>query len=411
MKNFIRLFLFVVAAFLSNTAVWSQTDTSENKPKIVKPRPPKVTTQTNPNAIGNSKDAKDNFSGGNYKDALSEYLLLYKKDSLNVDLRYKIGVCYTNTYIDRKKAIYHLEWVIKKDKIDPFAHYELGVAYMSEHRFDDAIKSFSKYKTLLKGKDINDINADRQIEMCKNAQELIKKPVNITFENLGPNINSPAPDYNPMIISDETMIIFCSKRNANIGGLIDYDGYMTTDIYQSFPKGNGWTKAKNLGANFNSELVEENVSLSPDGNCMVYYIDNYEGVDDIMISTRKGKVFPKGENPGSTVNSKSVESSGCLNANHDMLIFASDQSGSLGKKDLWCSKRLPDGSWGTATNLGRDINSFLDEDFPSFSPDGKTLYFASMGHNSMGGFDIFKSEWNEKGSHWGEPTNLGHPIN
>ena len=409
MKISLKLFFFLLAVMPAAINLQAQTDTAENKPKIVKPRPPKQTPQSN--QVGNSKEAKDNFSGGNYKDALTEYLLLYKKDSLNPDIRYKLGICYNHTYVDRKKAIFHLEWVTNKDKCDPFAYYELGTAYLFENRFEDAIKAFNKYKSLLKGKDLNDVTAEQYIDMCKNGQELIRKPVSVTFENLGPTVNSPAPDYNPMIAPDESMLLFCSKRTSNVGGLLDYDGYMTTDIYQVFPKGGTWTKAKNLGANFNSELVEDNISLSPDGNCLVYYIDNYEGVDDIVISTRKGKVFPKGENPGSNINTKAVEGAGCLNATHDVLIFSSDQSGSIGRKDLWTSRKLPDGSWSTPVNLGRDINSYQDEDNPVLSSDGKALYFASRGHNSMGGFDLFRSDWNEQGKHWGEPVNLGYPIN
>jgi hypothetical protein len=44
-------------------------------------------------------------------------------------------------------------------------------------------------------------------------------------------------------------------------------------------------------------------------------------------------------------------------------------------------------------------------------PDGKTLYFSSQGHSSMGGFDIFKSVYNEKTKTWSKPENLGYPVN
>ena len=75
------------------------------------------------------------------------------------------------------------------------------------------------------------------------------------------------------------------------------------------------------------------------------------------------------------------------------------------------SKKLPDGTWGPAQNLGPVINTSMDEDFPNISPDSKTLYFSSNGHTSMGGYDIFKAEVDPGSGNFGQPKNLGFPIN
>jgi len=75
------------------------------------------------------------------------------------------------------------------------------------------------------------------------------------------------------------------------------------------------------------------------------------------------------------------------------------------------SRRLPNGQWALAQNLGPTINTRYKEDFPQMSPDGKTLYFSSQGHEGMGDFDLFKSTWNEEANTWTEPKNLGYPIN
>jgi hypothetical protein len=75
------------------------------------------------------------------------------------------------------------------------------------------------------------------------------------------------------------------------------------------------------------------------------------------------------------------------------------------------SKRLPGGDWSIPVNLGPTINTQYDEMYPVISHDGKTLYFASQGHKSMGGYDVYKSEWNEQFSRWERPVNLGYPIN
>ena len=73
-------------------------------------------------------------------------------------------------------------------------------------------------------------------------------------------------------------------------------------------------------------------------------------------------------------------------------------------------KKLPFGNWTEPQNLGEPINTEYDEESPFLHPDGKTLYFSSVGHKSMGGFDIFKSTLNENIT-WSAPENIGYPIN
>ena len=80
-------------------------------------------------------------------------------------------------------------------------------------------------------------------------------------------------------------------------------------------------------------------------------------------------------------------------------------------KDLYQVQRLPDGTWGKPQIVKGPINTPYDEDFPYMHPDGKTLYFCSKGHNSMGGFDVFKSIYNENTGAFGPPKNLDFAIN
>lgn len=80
-------------------------------------------------------------------------------------------------------------------------------------------------------------------------------------------------------------------------------------------------------------------------------------------------------------------------------------------KDIYKVLKLPNGKWSEPENLGTDINTIYDEDFPYFHSDGKTLFFCSKGHNSMGGYDIFMSTYNAEENKWSEPRNLDFPIN
>jgi hypothetical protein len=99
-----------------------------------------------------------------------------------------------------------------------------------------------------------------------------------------------------------------------------------------------------------------------------------------------------------------------LPASKDQLYYAS--YGEKGdNKDIYIVRRMPDGSWGKPENLGAPVNTEFDEDYPFLHPNGTVLYFASKGHNTMGGYDIFKSEYDEASRKWKEPVNLDFPIN
>ncbi len=91
------------------------------------------------------------------------------------------------------------------------------------------------------------------------------------------------------------------------------------------------------------------------------------------------------------------------------LYVVSDREGGLGGRDIYMSKKQADGSWGPLVNLGAPINTKYDEDAPFITADGTTMYFSSKGHNSMGGFDIFRSQ--KDADKWSQPVNLGHPFN
>jgi hypothetical protein len=110
------------------------------------------------------------------------------------------------------------------------------------------------------------------------------------------------------------------------------------------------------------------------------------------------------------VNTSSWEGSASLSADEKTLYFSSEVSGGYGGKDLYTATLMPDGSWGNVKNLGPTINTVYDDDAPFIHPDGVTLFYSSKGLNSMGGYDIFKTELS-KDQTWSPPVNMGYPIN
>ncbi len=93
------------------------------------------------------------------------------------------------------------------------------------------------------------------------------------------------------------------------------------------------------------------------------------------------------------------------------IYFSSYGNDEENGKDIYIVRRLPNGEWSKPMNVGYPINTEYDEDYPFLHPNGKILYFCSKGHNSMGGYDIFKSTLNEETNTWTKPVNLDFAIN
>ena len=130
------------------------------------------------------------------------------------------------------------------------------------------------------------------------------------------------------------------------------------------------------------------------------------------VSTMGGKLLIKPENyrmKGDKVDKD--PGTIYLNKSLGVIYFSSyGMDGSSGK-DIYKVTKNAKGEWGTPVNIGAPINTSSDEDYPFISLDGLTLYFSSKGHNSIGGYDVFKSTYDTKMKTWGEPVNIGNPVN
>lgn len=365
-------------------------------------------------AESDPKTASEKFKAGNYDEALTEYLDLLDEDPKNMEYNYRIGVCYLNTYVNKAKAIPYLELVTRQPKYEPDAMYLLGRAYHFAYRFDDAQRCYNQFKKDGKGSPDNLADVDREIQNCYNAKELMKYPLNVTFENLGSSANSPYPDYYPFIPSDESFIVYNTKRPDG-GNLRQPDGSYYSSVYISRESEGGFLKSKNIGAPIATDDGNvEVIGLSANGNYLLLYYDNVQGTGDIFLSEydKSKSMYKKPVRLDENINSsKGYEIAATISNDGNTIYFASDRSGGFGGIDLYVSKRLPNGKWGPAQNLGAEVNTPADEDFPSLSPDGKTLFFSSKGHTSMGGYDIFKADMDEASQQFKGVKNLGYPIN
>jgi outer membrane protein OmpA-like peptidoglycan-associated protein len=380
-----------------------------------------VSAQTKMQILDMERTADANFRSNNFPAALPLYL---KLDSLkpNTDnYRYQIGVCYV-VIEDNVNALKYLEPCIEKfDKHPAALNYYLGRAYHLSHKFDEAIVRYSMYQNgFLNNKSKTNQQLVREVErdivMCENGKQLIKKPVELEIINLGPEINTQYPEYGPVISADEKEIIFTSNRPNTTGGAVDeMDGLYFEDVYIAHKKEDKWSDPIQMSTNINTTNHDASIALSPDGQTLFLYrfdINSSTGnpSGDLFTSKLEGKVWAQTERLSEKVNTPGWEPGASVTEDGNILYFVSDKPGGKGGTDIYFSKKLSDGSWDKAINMGDSINTEYDEDSPFIHPDGKTLYFSSKGHKSMGGFDVFISKYDTDKKAWGKPENFGYPI-
>lgn len=371
--------------------------------------------------------AEEYLVNENYVKALPLYEELLTQNQNNASWNFKIGLCYLNSPGEYSKSVNYFERAaavtsnnakgdnFKEDRAPTVALLYLADAYHRNYRFDDAIEAYRKFKTLIPESNKAYLaELDHKIEICNNAKAITADPVNMMIKNLGPEINSQYPDYSPVISADESILLFTSRRPENVGGLMDDDGQYFEDIYISYQNEDetGWTQAKNVGPPINTPGHEATIGTSIDGQIVFIYRDD-EDSGSIYITSMQGDNWTVPEKVGGDVNSKYWESHATLSADGNTLYFVSNRPGGYGGRDIYRCKKLPTGQWSKAMNLGPHINTPYEEDSPFLQPGNNRMYFSSQGHKSIGGFDIFFSNYVDTGlaGGWSEPQNIGYPVN
>ncbi|GAB4290360.1 MAG: hypothetical protein Kow0068_15790 [Marinilabiliales bacterium] len=365
---------------------------------------------TNVTAQDPDKEAATNFEDENYRVALKQYLKLLKTDPKNVEYQYRIGVCYLNTNVDKSEALPYLIFADSLNYWEENIKYLLAQAYFYNEKFDTAIKYFQKYKESIKDEITTEIirEINHYIEQCKIAKQMKETPVNVSFYNLGTNINSRRSDFNPHVTPDGSFMVYSSNKKY----IRDFQQYVI-NCYYSLPAQSDfgeWSKSMSFGSKVNTEENETVVGLAHDKSYAIIMLDNLSADHDLGISKIRNNRFKEVEILGKEVNSKYYEEGACFTITGDTLIFASNRPGGKGGFDLYLTYKIDDERWRIPINLS-DINTEYDDNFPEILPDGKHLQFASKGHNSMGGYDIFRAKWDKSSGTFKDPVNLGYPIN
>lgn len=365
------------------------------------------------------KSGMKNFDEGGYREAIPYLLEAVQSDPEStkgsfLEANFFLGLCYLKVG-EGGNGLPYLQKVYELDKdIFPELEYMMGQCAEDALKFDDAIKYYENFLKIegVKKDVIILAEVNKHLNTCKTAKTLIANPVKAKIENLGPIINGPYPDYTPVITADESVLIFTSRREGNMGNKVasyldQEEEFPMEDIYQSNKVNGKWTDPINLGAPVNTIDHDAAIAISPDGSRLFIYKDMQEG--DIYVSEKKGLEWSKPKSLGPKINlAKFSEQSCSISSDGKTLYFSSNRPGGYGGLDIWKSS-LVKGQWNDPLNMGPKINTKEDDDSPFIHPDGVTLYYSSKGKKTMGGYDIFRTSL-EKGG-WSEPENLGYPIN
>ncbi len=354
------------------------------------------------------KTANNYFEAGRYAEALQLYVQL---DSVidDINLRYRIGLCYLNSIGKQYKAISYLEEVSVSAgslvSIDAIRY--LGDAYHKEYRFEDAIKEYNRFidqTAKSNNADINKLNyCKRMISICRNAIVITGQPYKVEVEPVN-SLFSTESDYNPLISADESIMLMMQEQGLG-------KGINTAKrIMISVCDDNGvWQNAEPVTVELDHKLQQQEVKLaglSPDGNTV--FLNIGIGISqDIYSGTLNGKVISNVKKLNKNINTPYYEGAASITPDGTKLYFVSDRPGGYGGHDIYVSSLNKKGEWDEPVNLGDEINTKYDEESPHIHYDGKTLFFSSEGHNTIGGRDIFRTQM--VNGDWSQPENMGFP--
>ncbi|HTL83153.1 MAG TPA: hypothetical protein VL651_15675 [Bacteroidia bacterium] len=356
------------------------------------------------------------FEEANYLRALPFYKALSESDTTNPYYLYQLGICYLYKGDEKEKSVTCLEKAMRMDNTLPKIDFYLGRAYHLNYLFDDAITAFND---ALANDELNDkekMEVNRYIDYCKNGKKITLDTAEVDILNIGTPINSENSEYVPVISIDESTLIYTYRGVRSTGGLEDpkfrpdTTGDYYEDIMISYKLGDRWLDPEPISGNINTVGHDASIALSNDGQILFIFKSTTKDGGDIYMSTLNGQEWSPPVKLGPNINTdKYWEGSCSLSSDGQILYFASDRPGGFGERDIYYSRKQSDGSWGPAVNLGPGINTPYNDDAPYIHPDGINLFFASEGHNSIGGYDLFYSTF--KNNQWGEPISFGFPVN
>lgn len=344
----------------------------------------------------------------NYEKASVLYEALLNKYPENSNLMAKLGICYLN--IDGKdvEALEMLsnaqKNVVQQDKdyleygdkapLDTYLY--LAIAYHHNDSLEKAIVLYYDAKKKLSGTKIfREEYIDNQIRDCRYAIEMKKKPLTIDSELFAPWLNDYPGASNPVLAKNDSVFVFTQKINGKTRILCSY-------------KSGVWKRPVDITKQLGGYDRFYSNSITGDGKLMIIYMDD-GGDGNLYYTERRDSTWSKIKSVGKPINTIYWQSHGFITPDGKGMYFASNKPGGEGELDIWYSEKDISGKWQEPVNCGNIINTPYNEDTPFFDPDNNALLFSSVGHVSMGGYDVFRSI--KKNGGWTNPVGMPYAFN
>ena len=353
------------------------------------------------------KKGDKKFKYGEYDYSIDYFSKAVKHDFRQGEANFKIGEAYRlSNRLKEAEPFYKAS--IDNNFDEEEVNYYYGLALKSNEKYDVAKQELEIYLASASDEKIIDL-AQIEVDNLIKLTEIIEKKNYYRVKNLS-LINTSAAEYSPVYLDGE--LYFTSSRYG--GKIYKTTGTSFTNLYKVKTKGArvDTTTINSLGDLINSSNTNDGcIAFSPDGQTMVYAKGNSgrkKGAEDVDLYISR---FRRGawSTPDlmRVSDGKSWDSTPSFSRDGRTLYFSSTRRGSVGGTDLYAATKNRRGRWSNVRNLGPKINTVGNEMFPFQASDG-SIYFSSNGHPGLGGLDILVAR-REEGKMIVE--NLGPPVN
>lgn len=367
---------------------------------------------TNKAAIRHFEEGKKYYDSRQDDKAIRSFQSAVEKDSLFSDALLILGQIYLERQENELARRYYRKAVTADPAYLPGAHAIAGDIEVMFANYPLALSDYRNYLKYVQSPSSDRVNEmNRRISSCEFAIDAMKHPVPFRPQNLGKGVNTPEAEYFPSFTVDQRQMVFTRDvRDPSASG-----GHQE-DFFISALKDSAWGIARNAGAPLNSGMNEGAPSISADGRVLFFTAcerPDGRGSCDIYLSRRMDDgSWSKPVNLGSPVNTSAWESQPSFSSDGKTLYFI---RGSYNRErrrmtDIYVTTFREDMTWSEPRKLPSPVNTPGQEESVFIHPDNRTLYFSSDGHIGMGGKDIYYTRL-QSDSSWSQPVNLGYPVN
>jgi len=358
-------------------------------------------------------EAAKNFDEFDYAKAIEGYEDLVQEGYSNRQIFQKLAEAnfLNSNYIEAAKW-YRGHYLTSHGNIGAEHLFRYALSLKSLKRYEEAFKILKEIRAISPNDSriklhLNNPDYIKHIERLSNRGELFKLP-----------FNSELSDFAPAFYRDGLVFASARKTKKRDPGSHGWNQMPFLNLFTTYKTNSGKIKVKSFSDKLNSRAHESSAVFSNDGNTAYFTRNNLKGNEfgRDQSGVSRLKIYRSFKKNGSwsdpeqlSFNNDSYSSAHpALSPDGKRLYFASDMPGTFGNSDIFYVNILPNGRFGKPRNLGPDINTEGRESFPFISESG-ILHFASDGHPGLGGLDVYGAK--KDGENQYKVLNLGRPIN